>query len=69
MADHLPQDLQRLNSAMADALAEGRCGDPFAVLGPHAGHTGRIVRVFLPGAVQVEVSARDGRTAWSVVAG
>jgi 1,4-alpha-glucan branching enzyme len=61
MADHLVQDLPRLDAATADALADGRLGDPFAVLGPHLDRTGRIVRVFLPGAQQVDVCSRDGR--------
>ena len=39
-----------------EALAAGRHGDPFAVLGPHDGE----VRVFQPGARGVTVVARDG---------
>ena len=39
-----------------DALANGRHGDPFALLGPHDGE----VRSFQPGARGVTVIARDG---------
>ena len=39
----------------AAALAEGREGDPFAVLGPHAGESGTVVRAFLPTARAVAV--------------
>ncbi len=47
-----------LDRGAAEAVAQGRHGDPFAVLGPHNG----IVRAFLPGAQRVEVLAReDGR--------
>ena len=48
-----------LDPATADALAHGRLGDPFAVLGPHADRHGRLVRVFVPGARRVEASTRD----------
>ncbi|MBV8617014.1 MAG: 1,4-alpha-glucan branching enzyme, partial [Acetobacteraceae bacterium] len=51
-----------LDPALADALAHARLGDPFAVLGPHDGPHGRVVRAFLPGAERVElVSREDGR--------
>ncbi|HTZ71232.1 MAG TPA: 1,4-alpha-glucan branching protein GlgB [Acetobacteraceae bacterium] len=45
--------------AQAVALAEGRCGDPFAVLGSHQTVHGRIIRVFLPGALAVTVIRGD----------
>jgi 1,4-alpha-glucan branching enzyme len=39
-----------------DELVEGRCRDPFALLGPHAGRAGRfIIRTFQPAAKAVEV--------------
>jgi len=42
------------------AIASATHADPFSVLGPHDGPSGRIVRVFLPGAEAVEVlSAAD----------
>jgi 1,4-alpha-glucan branching enzyme len=44
----------------ADALLEGRLNDPFAVLGPHETPKGRVVRVFLPGALSVETRTKDG---------
>ena len=53
-------DLADLPPGAAEALANGTCGDPFAVLGPHDTLVGRIIRTFLPGAMQVEVVAREG---------
>jgi 1,4-alpha-glucan branching enzyme len=44
--------------AVVEALASGRCADPFAVLGPHGSPAGPIVRAFLPGARAVSVLAR-----------
>src|SRR6185437_12788003 len=39
-----------------DELVEGRCRDPFALLGPHAGRAGRsIIRTFQPAAKAVEI--------------
>ncbi|MCK7593220.1 1,4-alpha-glucan branching protein GlgB [Pseudomarimonas salicorniae] len=45
------------------ALVEGRHGDPFSLLGPHAVEDGRIrLSAFLPGAAEVEaVDAASGR--------
>ncbi len=54
-----PENLP-LDPAAADALANARLADPFAVLGPHDGPQGRLVRAFLPGAECVEVRSRDG---------
>jgi 1,4-alpha-glucan branching enzyme len=54
-------DLPGLPQGMAEALANGTLGDPFAVLGPHETATGPVVRAFLPGAAAVEVLARMGR--------
>jgi 1,4-alpha-glucan branching enzyme len=53
-------DLPGLPQGMAEALANGTLGDPFAVLGPHETATGPVVRAFLPGAAAVEVVARAG---------
>ena len=54
----------RLGSALdrdaLDAIAEGRCVDPFRWLGPHRDDDGVVVRAFLPGARRVEVLGRDG---------
>jgi 1,4-alpha-glucan branching enzyme len=48
-----------LDAAVAAALADARCGDPFAVLGPHDTPQGRIIRAFVPGAERVEVVSRE----------
>ncbi|GAC1580225.1 MAG: 1,4-alpha-glucan branching protein GlgB [Candidatus Elarobacter sp.] len=44
----------------ADAIAHGREGDPFAVLGPHAFGSGTVVRAFVPGARAVAVVDEAG---------
>jgi len=54
-----------LPAGQARALAEGRCGDPFAVLGPHADGERLILRCFLPGAE--EVAAVDGNGVLAVL--
>ncbi len=43
-----------------EALAEGRSGDPFGVLGPHASTHGTAVRAYLPPALGVEAIGRNG---------
>jgi 1,4-alpha-glucan branching enzyme len=53
-------DLPGLPQGMAEALANGTLGDPFAVLGPHETAMGRVVRAFLPGAAEVELVSRAG---------
>src|SRR6185503_10079025 len=45
----------------AEALAQARHRDPFAVLGPHDTERGRIIRAWLPGADAVEVLRRRDR--------
>jgi 1,4-alpha-glucan branching enzyme len=47
-----------LDSAVVEALVAGRCADPFAILGPHDGPDGRIIRALLPGATAVRVVDR-----------
>ena len=47
----------------ADALAFGRHGDPFKVLGPRDTSSGRAIRAFLPGAQGVEALRRSDRKA------
>jgi 1,4-alpha-glucan branching enzyme len=42
------------------AVVEGRHGDPFAILGPHADAGVTYVRTFIPGADAVEAIAPDG---------
>ena len=61
MADAAALPLRRssLDAGAVDALVEGRHGDPFAVLGPHAGPEGLLVRALLPGARRVELWSRD----------
>jgi 1,4-alpha-glucan branching enzyme len=44
--------------AAAQALADGLLTDPFGFLGPHESDRGRIIRAYLPGAIEVEVLAR-----------
>ncbi len=51
-----------LPRAEAEALAYGRHGDPFKVLGPRDTSTGRVIRAFLPGANGVEVVRRSDRS-------
>jgi 1,4-alpha-glucan branching enzyme len=46
----------------ADAIAGGRHGDPFKVLGPRDTAAGRVIRAFLPGAQSVEVLRRGDRS-------
>jgi len=53
-------DFPGLPPGAAEALANGTLGDPFAVLGPRATANGRIVRAFLPGALEVEAIAPPG---------
>ncbi|WP_291552768.1 1,4-alpha-glucan branching protein GlgB [Bosea sp. (in: a-proteobacteria)] len=48
-----------LDMATGAALAAGRLGDPFAVLGPHQGPRGRYLRVFVPGALSVAIRQAD----------
>ncbi|MFO1115473.1 MAG: 1,4-alpha-glucan branching protein GlgB [Beijerinckiaceae bacterium] len=51
-----------LDAHATAALAAGRCGDPFAFLGPHRTPQGRVVRAFLAGASSVEaVGGESGR--------
>jgi 1,4-alpha-glucan branching enzyme len=48
------------DSSAAVSLAAGLCADPFSYLGAHPGEHGTLVRAFLPGALGVEVFAREG---------
>ncbi|MFV0281525.1 MAG: 1,4-alpha-glucan branching protein GlgB [Rhodoblastus sp.] len=50
-----PANPAALDPAIVETLAAGRFADPFAVLGPHQTPQGRIVRVFMPGALGVEI--------------
>src|SRR3546814_14519114 len=46
------------------SLVDGHCGNPFALLGPHADPDGKhtIIRAYLPQAERVEVIARNDDT-------
>ena len=46
-----------------DAINAARCGDPFAVLGPHLTSDGWVIRVFAPDAWRVRALTRDGQLA------
>ena len=51
-----------LDLGAAQALIDGRHGDPFAVLGPHDSDAGPVVRVLLPGADSVTAVGAGGET-------
>ena len=53
------KDGAALDLAIVRALESAEFADPFAVLGPHTGPRGAIVRAYLPGAFYVEVRARE----------
>jgi 1,4-alpha-glucan branching enzyme len=53
--------ISTLASPEAEALAHGRHGDPFKLLGPRDSSSGREIRAFLPGATGVEVLRRSDR--------
>ena len=42
------------------AVVEGRCGDPFAVLGPHGSGNAVFVRAFVPGAFRLWLTNEAG---------
>ena len=53
-------EIPTLRPGVAEALANGTLNDPFGVLGPHDSVLGRLIRVFVPGAIGVDVLQRDG---------
>jgi 1,4-alpha-glucan branching enzyme len=55
----MDEELQGDPSAVM-ALVEGRIGDPFALLGPHPGAHGSVLRAYLPTALAVEALDRSG---------
>jgi 1,4-alpha-glucan branching enzyme len=58
-----PADAAAPDPGAAEAIAQGRHGDPFAVLGPHATPDGTAVRTFQPQAQSVAViDASTGQT-------
>ena len=50
----------RARDADVEAIHAARCGDPFAVLGPHLTSDGWVIRVFAPDAVKVRALTREG---------
>ncbi len=57
--NHRPPVMSEQDAALVADLLEGRLIDPFGFLGPHETEVGTLVRTFQPGAVQVEVVARQ----------
>jgi 1,4-alpha-glucan branching enzyme len=53
-------DIPTLPPSVAEALANGTLADPFSVLGPHDSVPSRLIRVFVPGALGVDVLPREG---------
>ena len=51
--------LSGVDAGAVQALADGRHGDPFSILGDHRAGTDRIIRVFMPGAEGVDVLGRE----------
>src|SRR5271166_2386918 len=51
----------RARDADVAAIQAARCGDPFAVLGPHQTPDGWVVRVFAPNAMAVRALTREGK--------
>jgi 1,4-alpha-glucan branching enzyme len=51
--------LASIEPSGVQALVEGRHGDPFGILGQHPTDEGNTIRVFMPGALSVEVLARE----------
>jgi 1,4-alpha-glucan branching enzyme len=52
----------RLSRQDAEALAHARHGDPFSVLGVHETEVGLVLRVYVPGALGVDVLEREDNT-------
>ena len=52
-------DAAVLSPGVAEALGNGTINDPFGVLGPHDTGMGRVIRAYLPGALEVEILARS----------
>ncbi|HLN10143.1 MAG TPA: 1,4-alpha-glucan branching protein GlgB, partial [Xanthobacteraceae bacterium] len=51
----------RARDADVAAIQAARCGDPFAVLGPHKTADGWVIRVLAPDAVRVRALTREGK--------
>lgn len=50
----------RISDDEIDAVVGARCGDPFAVLGPHRTPAGLVIRAFAPDAETLEARGADG---------
>src|SRR5438270_2760075 len=51
----------RVNEADIAAIQSARCGDPFAILGPHQTTQGWVIRVFAPDAIRVRALTLEGK--------
>ncbi len=56
------RDERPMSAAAIEALVQGRCGDSFALLGPHRAGEGWVIRALLPGARAVTAVAPSGET-------
>ena len=54
-------EVWRARDADVAAVQTARCGDPFAVLGPHETPVGWVIRVFAPETLRVRALTRDGK--------
>ena len=62
--DDRPAGSLQVDAGSIQALLNGRLGDPFRLLGPHrvAGSPDMVeIRVYQPGALEIEVLARGAR--------
>ncbi|QAU34496.1 1,4-alpha-glucan branching protein GlgB [Janthinobacterium sp. 17J80-10] len=55
----LVDELHQIDSSVLEAVVSGRLADPFALFGPHRVGDRMIVRTFQPGAMAVDVVARE----------
>src|SRR5208283_1949478 len=53
-------EIWRAHDADVEAIHDARCGDPFAILGPHLTSDGWVIRVFAPDAKSVRALTRSG---------
>jgi 1,4-alpha-glucan branching enzyme len=67
MSDLL-HEAHRPDPGAVDAILHARHGDPFSLLGPHDCEGGCAVRTFQPGAIKVEVLAKDSEKVMATLA-